>query len=344
MAGFPSYSRKVINRQFQEYYVPPELYYLQKFFPMNTTDYSVDPSELRYVEEGAPFGMTMAHALNATVQLVDMPVGKVWKDKPLHFKEAIQLDEDDLLTVMRLDSKFAEREGTRLIARANRQLSYRLESRVEWTRAQALAEGQVAIAENGIKRTLNYGLDAIQPSTNAPWTNTEESDPIADIIDLVESYNDIGAENPEILMNRKQLGLMVKSDNVQDRIKRSSFLGKMGMKQIAALVLELAGVDATITAYNRGYRDASKNYQRFIPDGLLIAVAQDLDPMQGPIGEWASTPSLHKGTLEDPQAGKFAFPVDKTKDEENPYYKIVAGIYGGPVIFRPKFVKRLNVA
>ena len=333
---------EVINRVVEEFPENPEGFVGQEILPLNVIGYADNGKTIQWDIRGPALGMVPAHSLNSDPKLMDFPVLKTKAMPTAYWSGRHRIGESDILNIRRLGT-FGERLANDLVVDAIKTARTQVRTRVEYLRWQAL-QGAVAVNENGVKFSTNYEIpnaNKVDVSDGAGeyWTH-ENADPIRDLQEATELFRGTGAGDPICYFNRKTAGYLSQNKKVRDLVTGSPLVTGTGVKQIGDLLLPLVGDLGRMVQYDRGYRASNGAWTPFIPDNKVILVGQG--PMGERLGEFASTPNLHNGGL-DPRPGEFYKPIDKT-GEANPYYDVLGGIYGMPVIFHPNWVVVLTIA
>lgn len=132
----------------------------------------------------------------------------------------MRLGEEERLRLRQL-----ERNGdaTEIVARiyddaAN--LARSVTARVEMFRGEALETGQIAIDENGVQATIDFGRDAtMEPAAlagGAKWDQPTTMDPVGDLTTWLTAYSDLNGTTPgAMLMSRKIVNNLLRSDQLR---------------------------------------------------------------------------------------------------------------------------------
>lgn len=125
----------------------------------------------------------------------------------------IRLGEYDRLRQRRLDA--AVRDA--ILDDAER-MTRAVAARVELARGEALTTGQLAISENGVTATVDFGRDpshTVAPATL--WSNTATATPVTDLMAWRDVYVATNGEEPgAILTSRRVIALMMRNDEVKN--------------------------------------------------------------------------------------------------------------------------------
>ena len=333
---------EVINRVVEEFPENPEGFMGQEVLPLNTTDYAGNGKTIQWDIRGPALGMVPAHSLNTEPSLLDFPVVKTKAMPTAYWSGRHRIGESEILNIRRLGS-FGERLARGLVVEALNSVRTQVRSRVEYLRWQAL-QGSITVNENGVKFTANYEIpngNKVDVSAGAGeyWTH-DNADPIGDLQAAAELLRGSGAGDPVVYFNRKVAGYLSRNKAIRDLVSGSALVTGTGVKQVGDLVMPLVGDVGRMVQYDKGYRASNGTWTPFIPDNKVILVGQG--PASERLGEFASTPNLHNGGM-DPMPGEFYKPIDKT-GEALPFYDVLGGIYGMPVLFHPNWIVVLTVA
>lgn len=291
----------------------------------------------------ASLGMTRAHNVGADPKLVELPGQSRKRMGTGYWKETYRIDEAQLLYARR-EGTYNQRAGRDLVVLRSKQQDDRLESRLEWLSWQPFVAGQLAVDENGVKYTVDYSIpvdNKPELTGNALWSAITTADPITNIINWLLLYRGTGARGVTAYFNMKIAGYLAQNSKIRDLLENTQYAQFMSAQNVAG-ALKLLFPQLDFVVYDEGYADEAGTFYPFIPDNKFIIRGE------GMVGEklidFASTVSLHNGTLENPQPGKFAVIEDKTGNNKNPYIDITVGIYGIPRVFHPNWIIVATVA
>lgn len=319
--------------------VDPNQFIGSRFCPVR--DHFAKDIEFDVLE--AATGMTRAHVVGADPKVVKLPGQSRKRMGTGYWKETYRINEDELLFA-RQAGTYNQRAGRDLVLQRAKEMDDRLETRIEWLRWQPLVSGALTVDEDGVKYTVDYNVPAGNlPALegNARWSDSTNADPLSDIMTWMQLFRGTGARGVEAYFNLKVAGYLAKSAKFQTLLKNTAYAKLLSPNNVSE-ALKLLFPQLTFILYDEGYVDDSGNFQPFVPDDRFIIRGQ------GQAGElmmdFASTISLHNGTLEKPQPGKFAVIEDKSSQNKNPYVDITVGIYGLPRLFHPNWVVSAKVA
>lgn len=140
----------------------------------------------------------------------------------------------------------------------------------EILRMKALTTGIITIADNGVSKSVNYGVpDGHKKSPTVKWDTAATADPLADIEAWQDAIADeTGSKPTELLMNSKTLAKMAATDAVQKGVfANTNAIGKPTKEQVKQFVFDQLGV--TIYVYDKGYDNAG-TFTKFVPDGTVV--------------------------------------------------------------------------
>lgn len=331
-------SVEVMNRVFQEFQADPGAFIGAEYLPLNTIDFAGNADTIRWEIYGPSTGMTRPHTPNTQPNFAAFPVLKSKETSTAYWKEGHRIGETDILQLRRAGS-FSERYGRKMVHDGIKNLDLRLKSRMEWLRWQAL-QGLLSWDHNGVTRTIDFEVpEGNKESADVLWSDHEHADPIADLQAAIRRYRGTGSGRPDMIINSVVAGHLAQNQVIRDLVRQSSSVVQIGTDSIADLLLPLVGGIKRVRVYDEVFLDDDGIPHPFIPDDKVLLIGAG----SGAVGEFASTPSLHNGSLDSPQPGSFVIHDDKT-NEANPYYDIFAGIYGLPVIYHPQRLQVLTVA
>jgi len=131
--------------------------------------------------------------------------------------EKIPLNEYDRLRLRKLPSGD---EMVPFIARDAAKLAANIGARFELARGEALVNGSISIAENGVVQTVSFGRDANHSVLAAIlWSAHSTAKPIDDLEAWVQTYIDTNGVAPaRILMPRTVLANLRQCDQIRDQV------------------------------------------------------------------------------------------------------------------------------
>lgn len=197
----PLLKRDNIHKVINDVEIGPKTYRGQEILPFNTTDSDVIKIDVQKLHGG----MTQAVARGAESPVIERRGVRQFQFTPACFREKILLSAEDLNSIRKLGTTGDKEKAVAVIAKTVAILRDRVESRIEWSRWQAI-QGSLAIDENGVIFTVDYQF----PTANKPvltgtnlWSDTTNSDPIDDIMDWIQLFRKTGMEFKKLWFNQK---------------------------------------------------------------------------------------------------------------------------------------------
>lgn len=319
--------------------VDPKRFIGAGFCPV--TDHYAKDIEYDVLE--ASTGMTKAHNVGTDPKVVKLPGQTLKRMGTGYWKETYRINEAELLYA-RQAGTINQRAGRDLVLKRSLEMDDRLETRLEWLRWQPPVAGQVVVDENGVKYTVDYGIPAANKpelAGNAQWSDTVNSDPITNITTWLMLFRGTGARGVEAYFNMNVASYLAKNAVIRELLKQTQYAMNLSAENIdKALKLLFPKLDFTM--YDEGFVDDNGNFHPFIPDDRFVIRGQG--QTNELVMDFASTISLHNGTLDNPQPGKFAVIEDESTKQKNPHIDITVGIYGLPRLFHPNWFISAKVA
>lgn len=196
----------------------------------------------------------------------------------------IRLSEYDQLTL-----RNATAEQRRLLLRDAERLVREIDARLEVARGDALVNGSVTIAENGVQATVDFGrLSSHNYASNtAPvlWSTTATATPIVDLMGWRDKYVATNGFNPgRIVTSTRVLNALLRTDDVRKSINPNATTMYVTVAQVNGL-LQAFGLPA-IETYDAQFSIGGVG-TRVIPDDKLLF----LPPANADLGAtlWGTT-------------------------------------------------------
>lgn len=330
--GFPTPT--VLQEVFQQWEPDPKKYPGAELLP-------VEGYPLELVEwdiYSAVSGMTQA-----TVPGADPPFAEFIKLghkqlRALYFADTLRFTQTDIQRVRRAGTINAL-AGEELVMRGLRLQDYRVETRLEWLRWQALMNA-LAVDENGTKRTFDFGFPAghvVTPAT--PWSTVATATPVEDLQAATELFLGKSDGRPTMWINSVDVKWLARNATVRDLLKQSVLVLQLGREKIAEIFPQLVGDLESIRIIKSGWKDGALTYTSFLPNGRVLLTAPP--PHGQRLGAVRTTPDVRNGGV-DPKPGKWVLIEDKLQSK-NPYYDITAGVSAAPCIFFPECIAVLKI-
>jgi hypothetical protein len=233
-----------------------------------------------------------------------------------------------------------------LVAQKNRQLVLRETARIRQIGWTLFTTGTFSISGKGstLTHTDTFALQTYNATT---WATVATATPLADLRAVQQMGSEYGVEfgaTSMAIMNRVTANRMFANTNAADLAGRRT-LGGGTVTSPDETNRVLNGEDLpNIVIYDKGYKNDSGTFTKFIADGVVLVVGRRMDG--GPIAEYRMTRNMNNpgGTpgsyeyLKDYAQGRNA------PKETPPRLEIHRGHNGGPVIYRPKAFVIMDVS
>lgn len=297
-------------------------------------------------------GLTNQHVIGTQPKYIQRFGVRTQAFKPPAYKEAVRLDEKDILHLRKLGANDRSQRGVRnYVDKIVDQLDRRVEARIEYERWNTIFTGGF----DYLGATISYGF----PSQN-------RAVPVGALWSL-DSINANAAANPLIDIRYWTMGgyapfrkykitKMIMNPNTErwilDNANTRAFISSIGANPVfgqfdlnAVLKFAIPGapsVEVYKGWYQEQVQDGNKttvgNAIYFIPDGMIYFECSLPDGDM--IGEFVQGIHLAGGTIDQPAYGKFLVVDDNTAPgtkggPANPYLDLVSGVYGGVKFDRP---------
>lgn len=153
------------------------------------------------------------------------------------------------------------------------------EAQEERMRMQLLSTGKIMGASGGVAYDYDYGFDAnhkVELKTTAKWSDTEKSNPVADIQDWKNTIlEDTGTEPTRAICTRKTWGYLMNNEKI--RLDMNP-IGGMNVIMTDAMLEQylLAKLNIKIVVYNKKYSEDGATKQFFPDDVFTLIPEKDL--------------------------------------------------------------------
>lgn len=330
----------------EEFPETPEGYVgLQEVFRLNTTDHT--GFKIKYYVQDGVRGMTAAHALGTDPKIVAEQGWKEYEFDALPFKQTRVLNERQILTLADMKDDRQRMSVNKWVGEALKDEDEQANIRMEQSGWEVLSTGHLVINEDEIKFTQDYGIPSgnklgVGTGISVAWSNAASAIPIDDVQGALALFDSLNVSKVRAYSNAGVARMLAKCEQFQDRLGGLANVLNLTTSKIAAQFADMTDLDE-YKVYRRHYTNAAGVRVPMIPNNKLIIVGEQ--STNGPTMEWASVPSLHRGTPDNPQAGKFAWADDsELHRKKNPRVEVTGGVYGGPVLYKSKLVLILTVA
>ena len=315
----------------------PSQFKLASLFPTKL----ISAQELSWNELEAILGMTKGYRPDGDVESIKQRGRTPRTATPFYFREAGELFESDFINAMS-EMAYNRLACEELVMNLTSQLDLRCETRIEWCRAQAIANGSVTV--NG--ETVSYGVpNDNRPTANTLWSAVDTADPIANIMTWLMLFRGVGG-TVRCMYSRQVAMYLARNAKILARFAGSGMVGQLGPENVGQLLAMQVdgGQKVTFEIYDGGYLDETSGlFLPFLPDNRFLMIAEP--PKNQPLGHFMSTPSISNAGENDftPRAGKFVV-VDNKLKTKKPHYEQTQGIYGGVAWYHVKNVVSAAIA
>jgi major capsid protein E len=154
-----------------------------------------------------------------------------------------------------------------------------IDGRLELARGDALVNGKVTIAENGVAAVVDYGRPSSHTVTASTlWTGA--ADPLSDLMAWSTTYNDTNGNLPAaFLTSTRVLNLMLRNQAIRNQVIPGSNQPSIVTRDNINQLLASQGLPPILT-YDAKI-NVNKVATRVIPDNVLLMVPSPGDPNDG---------------------------------------------------------------
>lgn len=180
-----------------------------------------------------------------------------------------------------------------------------MRARREWMAMQALMNGQLTVASNGVNNTIVYASDPdLQMQAATDWSDEKNADPFDDIIKATDELKAKHGITPnQILMNTATFRQLRNNEKLKATLyttninTQNAWLPESTI--INAIISELHVVPVI---YDQGYQDeATGNFMPFVPDGKIVLLNAPIPNV------YARTGNGQTGVISGQPIGHMAF-------------------------------------
>ena len=301
-------------------------------------------------------GMTAPHVMGTDPKIDERPGSKLREFTPIPFKESDLIKENELLNARQFGTLGGVVDLNAMCGRIAKARVDKNRLRAEWTRWQAM-RGQLTISENGVSVSESFPIQQFTPTI--PWSDRAGSFILRDSNAMKRMFRGTGAsiKGAVAIGTNETISAIVENYNPADlgNFHGSNYSEATYSTEDVNKLLSKRGLFALEELdENEGFIDESGNFQTWLAPGELIIIGTR--PKGQKIGGWKMTPTLHRTVNGMPAPGMFE--IIKVNDQpsngsqmvnmiqlgqdENPKIKITGGIYGGPVIYYPRSIIKVN--
>jgi hypothetical protein len=337
----------------QEYVADTDNFVGAQILPEDTSEFQ----KVRWDERDRDRGMTAAHVMGTDPKTDTRQGSKTHEYEPIPFKETDVLREDEILRQRELGTLNQTLDLGAEIARITKNRLDKTRIRMEQLRWDTL-RGAIAINENGV--VVNETFAGVQkPTPLVDWDDLDNATPLKDLNAWKLLFRGTGAtaQGAKLYINQTTANWLLENNNPDDLkgFQNSNFVHLPYSIDEVNKILTARGLP-TIHVVEDGYVDEGDNFVNFVDDAEAFLVGKR--PAGQKIGDWLSTPSLHR-TVNGKQApGYFsivevngqpsdtvgAVSMSQLGQSKNPKVEITGGIYGGTRLFYPRSIIYCGVA
>lgn len=141
---------------------------------------------------------------------------------------------------------------------------------------------KISIQANGATYAYNYDPNGSYKTNNfvelqgtSKWSDTENSDPLADTENAQGAVEDVTGETPSIMIvSKRTMNYLKKNAKIKSAVvsKSDSPIVFINEKKVKALFSEELGI--SIIVYKKKFKDDTGNAQQFYPDGFATLIPE----------------------------------------------------------------------
>ena len=141
---------------------------------------------------------------------------------------------------------------------------------------------KISIQANGATYAYNYDPNGSYKTNNfvelkgtSKWSDTENSDPLADTENAQGAVEDVTGETPSIMIvSKRTMNYLKKNSKIKSAVvsKSDSPIVFINEKKVKALFSEELGI--SIIVYKKKFKDDTGNAQQFYPDGFATLIPE----------------------------------------------------------------------
>lgn len=334
----------------QEYVAQTEKMRGEQLMPFEDTQ----TQKVQWDELDAERGMTAPHVMGTDPKIDTRPGSRLREFAPIPFKETDLVKENELLNARAYGTLGGVVDLSALIGRIAKARVDKNRIRCEWTRWQAFL-GQLTIVENGVRVNEEFPVQPFNPLV--PWNQRATATILRDLNAIKQMFRGTGAtaQGAVAIGNSATIAVVLENNNQNDLqgFRSENFRNSTSDLNEANKIFSSRGLP-TFEENDDGYIDENGTFQTWIPDGKLLIFGKR--PAGQPLGKWLMTPTLHRSKNGQPAPGMFeiievngqpslgAQMVNTVQlgQHKNPKIEVTGGVYGGPVLFYPRSIIKVN--
>lgn len=332
---------------------------IDRYLPTDSTyAYELEMYILRSQTGESP-GMTFVHQLGSNALPIETRASKLDLAKaswsPLVFKESRMWEEKEMLLLGRLTEEVQASQIDEQIAGTLDWLLKRMINRRDWMGWQVMRTGQIVIDDNdtynpnGLTYTVDYQVTDME-LTLANKFDEVDGTTGKSLVDPIEYFLELKRAaqfKPEIMpvkliTNSGFIDVLTDNTYIQYLVDYERGWTAIEMRpprsvyRQAALELFQRYTALPVELYDGTYEDNDGNIQYWLPNGEMIVICQNDNPLgnfvyTGHIAGMSGNGRVQIGT------GPYIHVHDETKGDP-PFYKLLAGFHGLPQLkgYRPQ--------
>lgn len=309
---------------------------LFSILPMTTSNATM----LQWSVDADDYGLQQLRGLDGAPVHVT-PIGKTdYVAEPGYFGEYMTITEREL--TLRGGSVVGEStvDISDLVAQKNRQLMGRQINRIRQIGWTLLTTGTFSITGKG--STLTYtDTFSIQTDSGSDWSTASSATPLSDMRDVQALGSEVGVDfgaAAVAIMNRVTANRMFSNTNAADLGGRRTTGGGTVTSLGETNRINMAEDLPTVVIYDKGYKNDSGTFTKFVPDDKVVYVGRRFDGDR--IGEFRMTRNM---VNPNGAPGAYEFIKDYAQGinapkEVPPRIDIHSGFNGGYVLTRPSAI------
>lgn len=334
----------------QEYVAQTDKLRGEQLMPFEDTATQV----VEWDELDAMRGMTAPHVMGTDPKIDTREGAKTRQFEPIPFKETDLIKENELLKARQYGTLGGVVNISNLVGKIAKERVDKNRLRAEWTRWQAF-RGQLTIVEKGVRVNETFPIQQYNPLV--PWNNRDGAFILRDLNAIKNLFRGTGAsiQGAVAIGNSTTISVILENNNPADLkgFQGSNFENSTYDREAANRQFAKRGL-VQLEENDEGYIDENGNFQTWLQDGELLIFGKRPNGQQ--IGKWLMTPTLHRqkngmpapGMFEIievngmPSTGAVTVNMGQLGQHKNPKIEITGGLYGGPVLFYPRSIIKVN--
>jgi Phage major capsid protein E len=305
---------------------------------------NVDASQLLWEQRDSYRGLMNVRGLDGQPGRVSRVGVNRYSMDPGVYGDVIQIDETELTIGREPGSLGGPIDLSKTILRRQDQLIDRAINRLRQISAKLLIEGTFTVtSEDGqVKHTDTFSIQTQDAAVE--WSEHATATPLADLRTLAlkaRGHSVVFDHRATLLMNRVTFNHLIANTNTDDlgRYRADYSTGLIPLRIDTANTILAAENLPKIEIYDEGYLDAAGTFVPFIADGKVAAIGHRMNGE--PVAEFLFTRNAN-----NPGAapGMYTKVVDRGESQVPRQIEVHMGFNGGPAIYFPSAIVKLNVA